>query len=541
MRILLIGPAGSGKSTIAYWLMKEYGFKEFALGNKVKELTFLLLKLFNVEIDSIEDLYNIETKNKYRKYLQMIGTDCCRKVFGEDFWCKQLEESISTEKNIVISDVRFINEFNYFNKGSDTISIKIVGRKFENENDMYKHRSETELDEIETDYIIDNSKDIGYLFDQLDKIINEFNEPYVNEKEYDVNGLGNNYETSYELVLDNKKNDERDDENDDENEPYVNEKEYDNDNDLTLVIDDNDNVTKVIEDEPTILKDEPTILKDDIIESKNTISSKEKGVIGEEAVCSLIRKINPKLDVILVSSTGHLADIHVIDYKNNIKYIVEVKYKQIITRDDIVKFEKDVESMKKSDNNKIVGLFLSINSDNIISIGRYHIDFDMIYLTSKFINEQTLSMIFDIISLEYKLSKVKQKHDETNIKYEIPPNVLHLIAQLQAEYTSINHEKETYLSMKHNTERNLCFIQELLGKLVLKEQFIKLINDEFNDILPIVSVSVSDNEENKLREYISTTNKKDIRKKNLLTMFPVLSTQLGSMKLQDIFTKYGGK
>ena len=48
MRILLIGPAGSGKSTIAYWLMKEYGFKEFALGDKVKELTFLLLIVLKI-------------------------------------------------------------------------------------------------------------------------------------------------------------------------------------------------------------------------------------------------------------------------------------------------------------------------------------------------------------------------------------------------------------------------------------------------------------------------------------------------------------
>lgn len=508
MRILLIGPAGSGKSTIANWLTKKHGFKEFALGDKVKELTFLILKLFDVEINNIKDLYNIETKNKYRKYLQMIGTDCCRKVFGDDFWCKQLEESISTEKNIVVSDVRFINEFNYFNKGNDTISIKIEGRKFDNDgvniNDMYKHVSETELYEIKTDYIVDNSKDIEYLFNQLDKIFDEFNTLYT------------------DVVNNNEDNDDRVDDDGVVNDRVV--------NDL-INVNNNEVITKFIEDEHTNLKDI-------IIESKNTISSKEKGVLGEEAVCSLIRKINPKLDVILVSSTGHLADIHVIDYKNNIKYIVEVKYKQIITRDDVVKFEKDVESMKKLDNNKIVGLFLSINSDNIISIGNYYIDFDMIYLTSKFINEQTLSMIFDIIALENKLSNTKQNNNENNIKYEIPPNVIHLIAQLRAEYVSINHEKETYLLMKNNMEKNLCFIQELLGKLILKEQFIKLINDEFSNILPVITVDISQKEEDKLRNYISTTNKKKITKKSLLTMFPTLSTQLGSMKLQDIIAKY---
>ena len=510
MRILLVGSAGSGKSTVANLLCEKYNFKEFALGDKLKELTFLLLKTFGIEINDVSDLYSIETKNRYRKYLQLIGTECCRKVFGDDFWCKQLDESLSKEENnnIVISDIRFINEFNYFNRRNDTISIRIDGRKFEssNEDNMYHHRSETELNEIITDYIIDNSKDIGYLSNQIDHIIDKTNDPLNDD---DDDELGKNYEDIYEMVDSNTNG-------------------ITSSKSLTEQRDCNPETTPACND-----------LKHTIVENKNTISSKEKGNIGEEAVCNLIQKINPKFDVIAVSSTGHLADIHAIDYENNIKYIIEVKYKQVITREDVTKFEKDVKTAEKSCDYKVVGLFLSINSDNIVSIGNYHIDFDMIYLTSKFINEQVLSMIFDIVPLHNKLLTMRRNQGDQIVKYEISPNVLHLIAQLRMEYASINSEKEIYMSMKSNSEKNLCFIQELLGKLTLKEQFIKLINTEFNDVLPVVSSSVSDEEEDKLRKYISTTNKKDIKKKNLLSMFPVLSTQLGSMKLQDILDKYG--
>ena len=85
--LLLSGNAEAGKSTMAKYLLNKYdNYIEYALSDKLKQLTFELLKLFDVSINSIDDLYNVETKKNYRKYLQLIGTECCRKVFGDDFW-----------------------------------------------------------------------------------------------------------------------------------------------------------------------------------------------------------------------------------------------------------------------------------------------------------------------------------------------------------------------------------------------------------------------------------------------------------------------
>ena len=112
--ILVTGKTGAGKTTFADKLIIENpSFKLFSLADKLKDLTFELLKLFKVGIKDISFLYT-DSKKNYRKYLQNIGTDCCRKVFGDDFWCEMLkpkiDKALKKNKNIVISDIRYRNE-----------------------------------------------------------------------------------------------------------------------------------------------------------------------------------------------------------------------------------------------------------------------------------------------------------------------------------------------------------------------------------------------------------------------------------------------
>lgn len=757
MKIILIGNAGSGKSTVANYLVKKYGFTEFALADKLKELTFKILRELQIKkIDSIEELYKVKSKNKFRRYLQIIGTECCRSVFGNDFWCEMLKKEIDKceNDNIVISDVRFCNEANYFK--DDYVRWKIEGTKFNNVN--YNHASEADINKIEFDIEINNEiREFDVLYKNIDKVMMDVygmkgNDIVLDEvkclknEECDVketqclDELNNNDVVQKNVLLDEKNKDELSSiedttevkieciENDVKDDSKLKDDHIKNDvkDDLKLKDESDTNVNLIKNDvkytskpiiesiknnikddskmsikliknnikddsksvnnikpiennsKPTdniktnskiryngdialdefglkclkdeehdketlnpssntlvehecidpklteiksklktiernanlmtfagitndtshlfenifsrkrnnpftrneipkqdasntketinsdvishkhnnsftqdttnistldnpITKETPQSLQSEITFKANTISSYEKGVIGEDSLCDLIRSVDSKLEVTKVSSTGHLADIHVIDYEYDIKYIVESKFKQSITREDLNKFIKDIELETKNQemsSKLIVGLFLSINSDSIVSIGKYKFSFDYVYLTSKYINKQTLTIIFDAIRLYKTLIKDKPIETTSKVTYSIPNRVIELLIQLRSQYNTIQTERNTYFEIKSNADNILKNVQTLIHEINIREDIIKLINNEFKDIFPIIESSIQNSDEDRLREYLKKTKRHDVKKKDLLSKFPQMSTILGNMKLDDIYLKY---
>lgn len=553
--ILVTGKSGSGKSTLSKYIVDNYdSYIEVALADKLKQLTFKLLQLFNVKIDSIDDLYNVNTKNKYRKYLQNIGTECCRDIFGDDFWCDMLKLDLS--KNIIISDIRYANEMNYFmNKYSDhdIISIKVV--KKNSSTTFNNHSSELDIDQLQTDFTIENDFTDSF-FKKIDDTLNDYLiRKLVNsfEKREPARSLtqsltqsltkGLAKESMQGLVKDTvRDNDEA------LTQSLTQEPAQDLVKGLTQesmqglmkdIVKDNDNKALTQDFSKDLTQDfgENEQVHDKDNETyKLQYSSYSLGRIGENDVLKIIERIRPEYETTIVSSTGHLADIHSIDYNNNIKYIIEIKLKQQITKEDVNKFDRDLENAKHSETSlKIIGLFISLNSDKIPSIGSMKIFSDKIYLTRNYFSENSLNLIFRLIET---YSLLIEGHEKTNVHYEISSNVLELVAKLRAEYVNLTKEMEMYLNMKNNTEQNLLYIQELIGRLVLKEQFIKFINTEFSDILPTINDDLISKQENDMRVYIQSTSKKSIKKKDLLNRFPALSTKIGSMKINDLINEY---
>lgn len=189
MKFIIIGKAGAGKTTVAKYLQSTYGVKQYALGDMLKVFVSTLYDALsvtdNVKPIPLDELYNIETKQLHRKRLQLIGTDVCRKVFGNDIWIYCLKQSLPNDW-YVIDDVRFINEFEAF---SDCVSIR-VNRSMIKSND--NHPSEVEMDGIETDYVIENEGTLSDLYSQVDNIINmhcskpnvKFNSIGMSEEKY---------------------------------------------------------------------------------------------------------------------------------------------------------------------------------------------------------------------------------------------------------------------------------------------------------------------------------------------------------------------
>ena len=179
--ILVTGKSGAGKTTFADKLIIENpSFKLFSLADKLKDLTFDLLKLFKVDIKDISFLYT-DSKKDYRKYLQNIGTDCCRNVFGDDFWCEmlkpQIDKALKKNRNIVISDIRYRNEIDYFKKNYPKCNIfvvKIIREGGITDPETQEHSSEKEVEDIEANITVKNDESFYDKYNTFDFILKHF-------------------------------------------------------------------------------------------------------------------------------------------------------------------------------------------------------------------------------------------------------------------------------------------------------------------------------------------------------------------------------
>lgn len=180
MLIGLCGKKGSGKSTVAEYLENLHGFVEFKFADALKDIVSIifgfdrqmlegLTKEHRQERETLKDeVWNITP----RKALQYIGTDLFRDKFDEQIWIKILIRKIkeSEYENIVISDVRFKNEFDILLK----LGAKIIGLKRETKFKKDFHTSEIEIDELlkhKECNIIKNNGSFDSLFEKVYQII----------------------------------------------------------------------------------------------------------------------------------------------------------------------------------------------------------------------------------------------------------------------------------------------------------------------------------------------------------------------------------
>lgn len=113
--VALCGPAGSGKTTVANHLIETYGARRYGFATPLKEMVKKALAFTDEQVygtqeqkEAIDPRYG----HSPRWFLQRIGTEGCRAVFGEDFWTSQAIDVIKRQAPVlaVIDDMRFENE-----------------------------------------------------------------------------------------------------------------------------------------------------------------------------------------------------------------------------------------------------------------------------------------------------------------------------------------------------------------------------------------------------------------------------------------------
>ena len=179
MIIGLSGYAQTGKDTVAQHLISNYGYRRVAFADPIRQALYRLNPVVPVGeftsthlAQAVDGLGWEETKRlspETRRLLQVMGTEVGREMFGPDFWVNQAMGNASKFDKIVLTDVRYPNEYRAI-KNRDGILIRIVkpGTGAVNE-----HSSETALDNFSFDATIVNDGSIYELSQKIDSLMKE--------------------------------------------------------------------------------------------------------------------------------------------------------------------------------------------------------------------------------------------------------------------------------------------------------------------------------------------------------------------------------
>lgn len=214
MIVGITGLIGSGKDTIAEYLITQHGFKKLSFAASLKDAVAavfgwdrLLLegttpegRVWREQVDqwwakklNMPDLTP-------RWVLQYWGTEVCRQGFHNDIWVASLENQLRQAKNdVVITDCRFINELDAIkNAGGVTVRVSRgpdpvwfadaiaynsgphnMGWALSRDR-LHKsgiHASEYSSVGLAYDYVVDNNGTLIDLHNKIEKIVSASGQP----------------------------------------------------------------------------------------------------------------------------------------------------------------------------------------------------------------------------------------------------------------------------------------------------------------------------------------------------------------------------
>lgn len=198
----VVGWIGSGKDTVADYLVNNYKFERQSFAGSLKDAVAAvfgwdreLLEGATKEAREWREAVDTWWANRLnmpdltpRLVLQLWGTEVCRNNFHEDIWVASVENKLrNTDKNIVISDCRFPNEVATIKRAGGKViwvqrgekppwyhsargAAKGNARDIEVITALNIHASEWAWLDSEFDHIIYNDRTLEDLYNEVDKI-----------------------------------------------------------------------------------------------------------------------------------------------------------------------------------------------------------------------------------------------------------------------------------------------------------------------------------------------------------------------------------
>jgi hypothetical protein len=162
LRIAFAGKMQVGKTTAADHLVHRHGFVKYALADPIKEIAR----------DAFE--WDGEKDERGRRLLQEIGT--VGRHYDSELWLRRLEARLESDSSprAVVDDVRLAREVAYLERrGFKVVRIdrppELVGQS--SSQARARHETETELDQVPFELVIDNDAAFEDLYRRLDALI----------------------------------------------------------------------------------------------------------------------------------------------------------------------------------------------------------------------------------------------------------------------------------------------------------------------------------------------------------------------------------
>lgn len=170
----ICGKAGSGKDTVAQFLVKYYGYKQVSFASTLKEMLKVMGYPEPVNRDDKEKIIE-DVGVSWRHMAQTLGSDWGRDLIHKDIWIKSVLNKLESGERYVISDVRFDGESVMVRQHGFMIHLR--GREVDLGN-LGSHASEAGVIVYPQDHQITNSGSLDYLYSKIGVIMGAANDSY---------------------------------------------------------------------------------------------------------------------------------------------------------------------------------------------------------------------------------------------------------------------------------------------------------------------------------------------------------------------------
>lgn len=215
--VCMSGKAGSGKDTVADYLVSKHGFVRTAFADPLRDIVQLVFVLdhdsvwdrklrelplkylpnyTNKEVkESVdagfvnfpnlkpEEVFDFVAKFGYdpydtdfywsvRKLLQFIGTEMFRNMINRDTWVMNFTQRIEPGVNYVLTDCRFPNELEWVKSkfGGKVIFVEVVRQGCDGKG-VGLENHESERYKLPADVVLENNGTLEELYDKIQKVV----------------------------------------------------------------------------------------------------------------------------------------------------------------------------------------------------------------------------------------------------------------------------------------------------------------------------------------------------------------------------------